>query len=97
MVLKIRGRGVGSTGKEKQLWWRRSSQEEEEKGLCLLVHTIPSLWRFGEGGAVKGECLYMDVCVCATGQMIHVCRRGAELYTGAREERKHQFLSPYPW
>lgn len=68
VLLKIRGRGVGGSGNERQLCWRRSSQEGEEKELCLLVQMIPSLWRFGERGAVRGECLCMHVCVCVCEQ-----------------------------
>lgn len=64
VLLKIRGREVGGTGNERQLCWRRSSQEGEEKELCLLVQMIPSLWRFGERGAVKGVFVHGCVCVC---------------------------------
>lgn len=51
--------------------------------LALGANDSLSPRKFGEGGAEKGECLCVDVCVCATGQIVHMCHRGAELYTGA--------------
>lgn len=77
--------------------------EEKQSGRgreAALALALGAMIPLHSGGLVREElprvsvCALVCVCMCKRAEGPHVLQ-GAELYTRAREEKRHQFPSPY--